>query len=795
MLEDHPRVIALITNPKGQVILAILTLCAIIIFVASFYIFQPYDGMAIYKEAPLSEVFEVYPDGPADFAGVEIGDRILAIDGRLVDPLRSEPRYRPGIRPGEVVEYEFIRDGAQIELPITIGSYFDNLPLFGAYLGVQFLSFGLWVTGLVLALFVPQDDVRARLLSLGFLLAGLTAAVGGASGWSSFWGANTIQKVLLSLLAPIIVAAHLTFPSLSLQKYRRRIISVTLALAIILSLLVMIDDWILKPGGTSLLNQHGLSLRPAVLVFFMIAWLMAIVLLIYNRLRSPDPEIQRQTGLIIWGMLLGIGPFFVFTLLPYVLFGEEFLIGAYTILFLILLPLAYAYVIFQRKLLKVDFIINRILVWFILILLILMVSMLILGAIPAVFNLSMQLSIVAGLAAALGVLLFAPLSKIVQEQVNRVLYGSHYDFATVTSSLSNQLAQTLDRERLVELLSQSLPQQMGIQRAVLLLSDGDRLDFGGKQNNQGTYSLNDDLCKELLKSRRPMRAAHLWDLLQPGVKANWAEFDWGQVYTPLIFKGDLHGILILGQRARGDVYSYLDLHIIATVAEQGALAATNVLLFEKHRKLAQQLVRSTEEERKRLSSDLHDTVLQELFFIKQGLHKDLGNLELLDYLEESIQNLRRAIKAQRPPLLDQGLPLALQGLVDDMQKIAGSRTSISWKCNLNGAPGLMDEQSTSIFRIAQEALNNAVKHAGARHIEVGLEQDENRMTRLTVIDDGEGSSWIYKDGNLHQNHFGLVLMQERAVMIDARLHILAVPGGGTTIELEVSPLPGKDLRA
>jgi len=107
----------------------------------------------------------------------------------------------------------------------------------------------------------------------------------------------------------------------------------------------------------------------------------------------------------------------------------------------------------------------------------------------------------------------------------------------------------------------------------------------------------------------------------------------------------------------------------------------------------------------------------------------------------------------------------------------------------------MDEQSTSIFRIAQEALNNAVKHAGARHIEVGLEQDENRMTRLTVIDDGEGSSWIYKDGNLHQNHFGLVLMQERAVMIDARLHILAVPGGGTTIELEVSPLPGKDLRA
>jgi hypothetical protein len=78
---------------------------------------------------------------------------------------------------------------------------------------------------LLLVLFVPHDDVRARLLGLGFLTAGLTAAVGSASGWNSFWGASTIQKVLLSLLAPILVSAHLTFPSVSFPKIRNGIIN------------------------------------------------------------------------------------------------------------------------------------------------------------------------------------------------------------------------------------------------------------------------------------------------------------------------------------------------------------------------------------------------------------------------------------------------------------------------------------------------------------------------------------------------------------------------------------------
>ncbi len=777
----------MVTNPKGQVILSILILFAIILFNSFFYIFRPYDGMGIYQEDPLGEVYEVVPGGPAERAGIRVGDRILAIDGKLLDPLRSEPRYRPWIKAGDTIHYSVQRANEQLDLPLVVGSYLDDPTLLATYLGIQFLSFGLWGIGLVLVLFVPVDDVRARLLGLGFLLAGLTAAVGSASGWNSFWGANTLQKVLLVLLAPLLVAAHLTFPQLSFVKVRKALINIAFVIAGLFSILVIVDDWVLTPRGISLAAAYGVHLRQWVLGVFMISWLAAVALLLNNRFRSLDAEMRRQTGIIIWGMGLGIGPFFVLTLLPYLLFGEEYLTGAFSILFLILLPLAYAYVIFQRKLLKVDFIINRIVVWFTLILLILGTSILVFGIFVALFNLPSGLPIYAGLGATLIALPFTSLSKSVQERVDRVLYGSHYDYLTVTSSLSKQLAQTLDRDRLVELLTVQLPQQMGIRQTALLLSNGNDLEPAGITGNKPTFLLDDNLYQDLLKSRSPIRSSHLWPLLPPAATSPWDEYRWGQVFAPLIFKDDLQGILILGRRLSGDVYSDQDMKIIATVAEQGALAISNVLLFEKQHRLAQQLVRSSEEERRRIASELHDSVLQDLFFIKQVVHQNPENPELVQYLEGCIQNLRVTIKAQRTPLLDQGLPLALQGLVEDMQKIAGKGTQVAWKANINGSAGLNDEQATAVFRIAQEALTNAVKHAHARHIEVWFERAEDQSIRLRVRDDGIGASWLYQDGNLNQNHFGLVLMQERAEMINGRLHFITVPGEGTTIELEVNP--------
>jgi C-terminal processing protease CtpA/Prc len=98
-----------VTHPRGQVLLSILALSAILLFNSFFYLFQPYDGLVVTQEKPLGEVYEVDPGGPADLAGIQPGDLILAIDGRAIRPQVFEPHYPAGLRSGEVVHYDLLR--------------------------------------------------------------------------------------------------------------------------------------------------------------------------------------------------------------------------------------------------------------------------------------------------------------------------------------------------------------------------------------------------------------------------------------------------------------------------------------------------------------------------------------------------------------------------------------------------------------------------------------------------------------------------------------------------------------
>ena len=777
--EETSRAVRLLTNSRGQALLALLTFLGILLYGSFFYLYSPYVGFEVFREDLFGEVYLVDPGGPAETAGVRVGDRLLAIDGRPLNADRSGPVFRPGLGPGEIIRLQLQRVADVLAAEITVGSYQENLSLLVARLGGQVLALGLWLTGLLLVRFVPPEDTRARLLGLGFLLAGLTAAVGGASGWNSFWGANTLQLILLTWLSPLLIAAHLTFPALSFRRYRRPFINLTLALALFLSGLFVLKGW-LTPGAFAV----GIAMRRIVLVYFMLAWVGSVCLLGWNRLKAGEPEIRRQTGIVIWGMLLGIGPFFGLTLLPYLIFGEDYVSGGYTIPFLLLLPLAYLYVIFQRRLLQLDFLINRLLVVFVQLILILVASGLLLGAAAYLLDLPASYALLGGLIATLIALASSGLQRRVQAQVNRVLYGAHYDFTTVTASLSSQLAETLDQERLIELLTVDLARQMGIKQAVLLLVAGDQLQLPHAKGEPFAVDLADSGSHLLRKSRTPVRAAQFWRELSSEGHTAWDRFVWGQLFVPMIFEGRLQGLLVLGPRVSGEVYSQQDVEIIATVARQGALASVNIGLVEELRGLAQQLVRADEDQRKRMARELHDTVLQDLFFIKQRTLTDKQNQEIAALLDDTIHKLRGVIKAQRPALLDQGLVLALQGLTEDMQKIAGPVPQISWRCDLTAPLFLPDERATSVYRIAQEALTNALKHAGALNILVALECAGEGVYRLVIADDGVGPLTIGPERAGVDQQFGIAGMRERARMIGSQLEIKQQLEGGLAVALE-----------
>ena len=158
-----PRAVLLLTNDKGQSIFAFLTFCIVVVYIASFVIFAPNDGIRLHSGFG-GKVFEVMEGRAAEEAGIEPEDLILTIDGQPVDQWLRRPLYRPGVGEGDIVIYGIQRGDKIFTIPVRMKSYLDNIDDFVVVSGVVFIALVFWVTGVLLSLFVPPNDLRARLL-------------------------------------------------------------------------------------------------------------------------------------------------------------------------------------------------------------------------------------------------------------------------------------------------------------------------------------------------------------------------------------------------------------------------------------------------------------------------------------------------------------------------------------------------------------------------------------------------------------------------------------------------------
>ncbi|MFZ6027800.1 MAG: ATP-binding protein [Chloroflexota bacterium] len=764
---NYPFVISLITNPKLQVYFAVISLCLITVYSVSVYIYRPYDNLA------WSGV-NVYYIGPkAEEAGFQIGDRLLEVDGMPVtNAWEQKPLYRPFIRPGDVVSYKLQRGEQVLTINLVMGSYFDEPTRLAKILIEIFLAMCFWAFGSILCIFAQPMDIRARLIGCSWLLIGIALVTGIIGDVTWFWGHGILMKVCFALLFFVLIAQHIYFPVPSFTATQRRwIIWMIAFISSGAVILILVDDLYIKPQ----LNLYS-GLNMVAYISFLLSVVVSILLLLRNLFRVSDPDVRRQTGIVICGTALGFAPFLVLNLLPSFLSIFPVIDAIYTLPFLLFIPLSYAYVIYQRKLLKIDWIINRLVVLFVVILFILLLSVLILGPLARWLDLSPELPLIGGLFTALFFVSTSGLDKRVQVGVDRVLYGTYYDHTLVTSSLSNRLAHTLDRQSLTYLLTGLFSEQMGIQKSALLLVKGDQLSI--QPGADGFFcNIDDALCATLLAASGPMRTLNLWELITEATQTNWQFFGWGEVFAPLIFQDRLQGILILGGRSANSLYSEQDIGIIKTVSDQSALAFANIQHVEELDGLAQEFVCSEEEHRFKVSQDLHDTVLQNLCVVRLGVTDPV----LGKYLDDMMDQVRDTIKNQRPRALRRGIIDALEELVQDMGKILPPGTKLIWRNEIEGSLQTSDELATHTYRIAYEAILNAIKYAHASAIRVSIARIQDKL-RLCVEDDGIGMPKCHSP----EQHYGLSGMSLRARIINARLGISSVVGDGTEITLEAT---------
>lgn len=263
--------------------------------------------------------------------------------------------------------------------------------------------------------------------------------------------------------------------------------------------------------------------------------------------------------------------------------------------------------------------------------------------------------------------------------------------------------------------------------------------------------------------------------------------DAGWVCLPVQQAGEPVGILLVTYPSIHHL-SEEDMQILESFADQAALAAGNSRLRTQSEEMA------VSAERNRLARDLHDAVTQSLFSASL-LAEALPDLWEANQAEgtktlQTLQQLNRGALAEMRSLLMELRPTALaesrlSDLLRQLAEAAAARTGMVIKMDLNEPTSLPSEVQVSLYRLAQEAVSNVVRHAHAKELRMVLFSRESRMksnrgVTMEICDNGIGFN---TDDDL-PGHFGLKDLHERAQAINANLQISSQPGKGTTIHVE-----------
>jgi signal transduction histidine kinase len=254
--------------------------------------------------------------------------------------------------------------------------------------------------------------------------------------------------------------------------------------------------------------------------------------------------------------------------------------------------------------------------------------------------------------------------------------------------------------------------------------------------------------------------------------------------VPIVSQGEVIGAFYLTDKIGATEFTAADQANIGLLASHAAAAIEAAGMFEDSRTLA------LAEERERMARELHDALNQSLFSLSltaraaaRHLATDPGRAadelsEIALLSRQAMAELRAVVDGLRPPDVDRdGLVPAIKSLAELLSRVHNIEVEVI----AEGEPNLDGRSEHEVFRIVQEALTNAVRHAEAARVTVSVVGVDS--LQLTIRDDGHGFD---PDARTYRGRrLGLTSMRERASSIGGRLTIVSSPGAGATVNLEV----------
>jgi signal transduction histidine kinase len=409
------------------------------------------------------------------------------------------------------------------------------------------------------------------------------------------------------------------------------------------------------------------------------------------------------------------------------------------------IAIAAAIAILRYRMYDIDLIINRTLVYTTLTAGVIGIYILVVGAVGVLFQQASNLFI-SLVATGLAALLFQPLRERLQRGVNRLMYGERDDPYAVLSSLDRRLEESLSPETTLPNVVETVAQALKLPYVAVELADQEGF------RPAASYGLS--------PTRRDQHIA-----------------------LPLVYQNERVGRLVLSPRSAGESFNPAEKELLVDIARHVGVAANAVLLTENLQRSRERIVTAREEERRRLSRDLHDGLgpqLVSLGFKVEAAQNLLGEDqeavgELLQQLKaqtkSALGDVRRIAYDLRPPALDQlGLVPAIQEHIASLELPGGLEIRLKSPDEMPALPAAIE---VAAYRIALEAVTNVIHHSGASRCTVDLQADG--WFEIGVSDNGKGLPEHLIPG------VGVRSMRDRATELGGTFSITNLPDGGAQV--------------
>ncbi|MCB0110622.1 MAG: hypothetical protein KDE53_32105 [Caldilineaceae bacterium] len=686
-----------------------------------------------------------------------VGDRIAQVNDVTWKNYVENPRQSlfPPVNVGDTLTLHIVRVGKPVEVTWSIHSP-TVAEVLDRAINVWWLGYIFWLTGTLTAILIRPKDTRWRLLIAFYYLTASWLVVGNTSRWY-LWDSSIVLRILIWFSVPVYLHLHWVFPR-PLGQLPRWFWPTGYVLASVAAYF----QWI------------PLLPRPAYLYGFMVAIVGSLFILVLQWFIQSDgrPAIR----LLLWATgfaflpILGINIAHTYLVLPW--FGPVGLLG------LVPIPAAYFYAVYRYQLGQMELRTNRVIALYLFTLIITTLTIVAVSVSTAYLQFPGDTVLFSLLSVVFAIITTATGFPVFQRFVERYFLGIPIPQTHLLESYASRIGTRLTRSDLIALLQYAvMPSLLVRESALVYFNDQRRWDIL-------YYSgvVRDKIPTDTTVLR-------LYNHRQKWLKnVNFSSDSWVRITLPLQIENNIIGYWLLGRRDPDNFYSQTELPLLQSLADQTAIALTNIEQAIQLRALNQANVDRHEVERTHLALTLHDDVLNLMARLSLMVNGN-GSTDAFDEAYTNVTTrIRQLITGLRPAMLAYGLGAALEELTDDLADRGRDHVQIS--CNVSNDDQIRLEPKVEeyLFRIVQQAAENALHHAKASTITIkGL--IEVKHVKLEVSDDGIGlatGNALDLNSLLVAKHYGIVGMYERAGIIGAQLDIDSQVNQGTCVKVSWS---------